>query len=126
MIVARTILPWPPSNLSPNGSQKGLRGKRASARAYKGTCAAIMREKGRAVQKLPAGTVVERVTLTYCPPPRVRLNGYDFDNMGKRMKQGLDALAEAIGVDDGEWLELLQKRGERCRDGAVIVEIEVE
>lgn len=82
-----------------------------------------MREKGRSAAKLPAGSVVFRVTLTFCPPPRV--SRFDFDNMGKRMKQGLDALAEALGVDDGSWLSLLQERGERCRDGAVIVCVEV-
>lgn len=123
MIVARAILPWPPSALSPNGSQGDYRGKARTARSYKADCEALLREKGRAVARLPAGSVVSRVTLTYCPPPRV--SRFDFDNMGKRMKQGLDALAEALGVDDGAWVSLLQERGERCRDGAVIVCVEV-
>ncbi len=123
MSVPHIILPWPPAKLSPNGSQGDFRGKARAASDYKAQCAAILREKGKAVQKLPEGSVVTRVTAIYCPPPRV--NNFDFDNMGKRMKQGFDALAEALGVDDGKWLSLLQERGERCRDGAVIIQVEV-
>lgn len=123
MSVPQIILPWPPSSLSPNGSQGDYRGKAAAGRAYKVACAALLKEKGRAVHKLPEGSVVTRVVVTYCPPSRV--SRYDFDNMGKRMKQGFDAIAEAIGVDDSAWRELVQKRGEKCRDGAVIIVIEV-
>lgn len=119
----RITLPWPPSALSPNGSQGDYRGKARAARDYKAACAAILRQKGAAIRKLSEGSIVTRVTVTYCPPPRV--SRYDFDNMGKRLKQGFDAIAEAIGVDDGAWRSLLQERGERCKDGAVIVQIEV-
>lgn len=124
MILPRVTLPWPPSLLSPNGSQGDYRGKSASAKAYKSTCAAIMREKGRSVQKLPDGAVVDRVILTCCPPPNV--HRYDLDNMAKRMKQGLDAFAEAIGVDDGEWCELVVRRGKKCKLGGVVVNAEVQ
>lgn len=124
MMLPSLKLPWPPSSLSPNGSQGDYRGKARAARGYKATCAAILRERGRAVQRLPEGSTVRRVTVVYCPPSRV--SRYDFDNMGKRMKQAFDAIAEAIGVDDGLWQSLLQERGDKCRDGAVIVEIEVD
>lgn len=123
-MLIRTTLPWPPSSLSPNGSQLDQCSKREDARNYKAACVALLREKGVALRKLPDGARVRRVTLTYCPPPRV--NRYDFDNMGKRMKQGLDALAEALGVDDGLWESLVQERGERCKGGAVMVLIEAE
>ena len=123
MMLPQVILPWPPSALSPNGSQGDWRGKARAAKAYKAQCEALLREKGKAVARLPAGSVVSRVTLIYCPPSGV--SRYDFDNMAKRMKQGLDALAEALGVDDGAWRSLLLERGDKCRDGAVIVLIEV-
>ena len=37
--------------------------------------------------------------------------------------QGLDAVAEAIGVDDALWPAMDLRRGERCKNGAVRVEI---
>lgn len=121
-MIIRTTLPWPPSAASPNGSQGNYRAKAQAGADYKLTCWALLKEAGSAVHRLPAGATVRRVTLTYCPPPRV--SRYDFDNMGRRMKHGLDALAEALGVDDGAWQSMLQQRGERCKGGAVLVEIE--
>lgn len=123
MKVAQCILPWPPSSLSPNGSQGDFRGKAKAARQYKADCTAILREKGRAIRRLPPGSIVSRVTVTFCPPSGV--NRYDFDNMGKRMKQGFDAIAEAIGIDDGAWQSLVMQRGERSKNGGVIIGIEV-
>ncbi|MTH33048.1 hypothetical protein GL279_00350 [Paracoccus limosus] len=123
MIAARATFPWPPSGLSPNGSQGNFHGKARLASAYKARCWLLLREKGKAIRPLPEGAAVARVIVTYCPPPRV--SRYDFDNMGKRMKQAFDALAEAIGVDDAEWPVMVLQRGERCKAGAVIVEVEV-
>lgn len=123
MIVAKVTVPWPPSGLSPNGSQGDYRGKARLASAYKARCSLLMREKGRAVPRLPAGTVVSRIVVVACPPPRV--SRYDFDNLAKRLKPAFDALADALGVDDGEWRAMVLERGERCKAGAVIVEVEV-
>lgn len=116
----RVILPWPPTALSANGSQGDYRGKAAAARDYKADCIALCREKGKGLKRLPAPAVVANVTLTFCPPSG---RAYDLDNMLKRMKQGLDAVAEAIGVDDALWGSMTLLRGERCEAGGVIVEI---
>ena len=43
--------------------------------------------------------------------------------MLKRMKHGLDAVAEAIGVDDADWRSMTLLRGEPSKNGGVIVEI---
>lgn len=123
MIACRVTFPWPPSGLSPNGSQGDYRGKARLASAYKARCRLLMMEKGRAVQRLPEGAVVSRIVVTFCPKPRV--SRYDFDNMARRCKPLLDALAEAIGVDDGAWRCMVLERGDRCKDGAVIVQVEV-
>ncbi len=69
------------------------------------------------------GTVVSRIVVVACPPPRV--SRYDFDNLAKRLKPAFDALADALGVDDGEWRAMVLERGERCKAGAVIVEVEI-
>lgn len=119
---AEIVLPWPPAAMSPNASGQGeWRRKSGAARAYKSACAAICREKGRALPCL-TGQVVTRVTLTFCPPSG---RAYDLDNGLARVKQGLDAVAEAIGVDDAHWRSMALRRGERCKGGAVIVTIEV-
>lgn len=123
MKLPRIILPWPPGTLSPNGPQADFRGKASVASLYKRQCGALLKEKGRAVAKLKAGVRVQRVTVAFCPPSNVHT--YDLDNMCRRMKQGFDAIANAIGIDDGKWASMLLERGEKCKDGAVIVEIEV-
>lgn len=123
MIVAKVTFPWPPSGLSPNGSQGNYRGKARLASAYKARCGLLMREKGKAVPKLPAGAVVQRIVVVACPPPRV--SRYDFDNLARRLKPAFDALADALGVDDGDWRVMVLERGERCKAGAVIVVVEV-
>ena len=113
----RVVLPWPPTALSANGSQGDYHGKARAGRAYKADCAALCREKGRGLRRLSS---VANVSLTFCPPSGRR---YDLDNMLKRMKHGLDAVAEAIGVDDAEWRSMTLLRGEPCKAGGVIVEI---
>lgn len=120
---ARVIVPWPPSGLSPNGSQGDYRGKARLASAYKARCALLMMEKGRAVKRLPPGSVVQRVIVVACPPPKV--SRYDFDNLARRLKPAFDALAAALGVDDGDWRVMVFERGERSRDGGVILQVEV-
>ena len=114
-------LPWPPQATSANGSQGDWIGKAKAARSYKATCAALCRETGKALRKLRQDESVRLVRVTFCPPPRVKR--YDLDNTYGRAKQGMDAVAEAIGVDDGDWRSVLLCRGDRCKNGAIRVEI---
>ena len=116
MSVPKIILPWPPVGMSPNGAHGHWSTKSKAAKSYKTECAGILRSKG--VRPVEASSV--DVTLTFCPP---YLRRYDLDNALARAKQGLDAVAEAIGVDDSQWRSITLERGEKCRDGAIIIHI---
>ena len=117
MSVPQIILPWPPAAMSPNASGQGKwRTKNNAAATYKRTCWAICLE--RKVRKIEAATV--EATIIFCPPSARR---YDLDNALASIKQGLDAIAEAIGVDDSQWRSITLERGERCKNGGVIVHI---
>lgn len=60
------------------------------------------------------------VSITYHPPRNGRI---DWDNMAKRCKGGWDAIAEAIGVDDGKWWPVVSDRGDKTPGGCVLVHI---
>ena len=117
MMLARVQLPWPPSATSPNARGQGKwRRKADAAKGYKLACWALCEaEKIR-----PVDAIAVDVLVTFCPPSKRR---YDLDNALARAKQGLDAVAEAIAVDDSHWRRITLERGEPCRDGAVIVHI---
>lgn len=108
-------LPWPSRRSSPNASGQGAwRAKAAAARSYKATCA--WECKVQQVVWINAPEV--DVTVTFCPPSARR---YDLDNALASVKQGCDAFAEAIGVDDGNWRSMTLERGKPVKGGAVIV-----
>jgi len=109
-------LPWPPSKTSKNGSQGDWRGKASAAKAYKRDCWAICKEAG----VRPMGCDKVNVEVTFCPPKNFR---YDLDNMLARAKQGLDAVSDAIGVDDADWREMTLKRGEKVAGGCILVHV---
>jgi len=110
-------LPWPPAKTSPNASKQGdWRAKSGAAKAYKQTCAWECRI--RQVRPVQADAV--DVEITFCPPS---LRRYDLDNLLARAKQGLDAVAEAIGVDDGDWRSVRLVRGEKAKNGCVMVHV---
>lgn len=115
-MVAVIKLPWPPAAMSPNGAHGHWAGKSSAAKAYKLACWAVCKE--RDVRPVEASSV--DVTVIFCPPS---LRRYDLDNALARIKQGLDAVADAIGVDDGQWRSITLERGEKCKDGGVIVHV---
>ena len=106
--------PWPPQAMSANGSQGKWRAKASAAQAYKAACWALCKEARVARIDAPA---VE-VTVVFCPPRNGR---FDLDNMLGRAKQGLDAFADAIGIDDGRWHSMTLERGAKEKGGAVYV-----
>ena len=117
MSVPKIILPWPPAATSPNAKGQGKwRAKSEAAKSYKRTCWAICLEK----KVRPVDALAVDATITFCPPSGRR---YDLDNALASCKQGLDAIAEAIGVDDSKWRSITLERGERCKNGGVIVHI---
>lgn len=60
------------------------------------------------------------VLIMFHPPKNY---GFDLDNMLARIKQGLDAVAETIGVDDKDWEEIRLIRGKKVSGGAVVIEV---
>ena len=110
-------LPWPPSKSSPNGSQRDFRGKARAGSNYKTTCA--WECVAQVVPKISEPILCAVVTFH---PPR---NGkYDLDNALAKIKRGLDAVSEHIGVDDSEWQSMRLERGHKVAGGCVVVRIE--
>ncbi|MDD9726117.1 hypothetical protein PVV74_11680 [Roseovarius sp. SK2] len=113
-------LPWPPPKTSANGSQGDFRGKAKAAKSYKATCA--LECMAQCVRPIEAEGNIP-VRITYHPPTRGRV---DWDNLANRAKQGWDAVAEAIGVDDGRWWPVVSEKGDPVKGGAVLVEVGAE
>jgi crossover junction endodeoxyribonuclease RusA len=88
-------LPWPPATLSPNARQHYQALARAK-KAYRSACWYTAHSQG--LRKVEASRV--HVDIVFVPPNR---RGFDLDNLLARMKSGLDALADVIGVDDKHW-----------------------
>ena len=110
-------LPWPPAKSSANGSQGDYRGKARAGKAYKQECALECM-----AQRIPRNlTAVERVSITFYPP---RNGKYDLDNHLGKLKRGLDAVSEHIGVDDADWQSMSLHRGKKVAGGSVVVVIE--
>lgn len=108
-------LPWPPTKTSPNASRQGdFRGKASAAKSYKATCA--WECKTQKIRKMNCDRLF--VTVTYHPPTNGRI---DWDNMAARCKQGFDAVAEALGVDDGLWWPVVSDRGDKVKGGKVVL-----
>jgi crossover junction endodeoxyribonuclease RusA len=116
MAIYSIRLPWPPKKSSPNGSQGDYHGKASAGRAYKATCA-----KECWAQKVRRITA-ENVSVEVVFHPST-FRAYDLDNMLARAKRGLDAVAEAIGVDDADWTEMRLVRGQKVKGGALVVNI---
>lgn len=108
-------LPWPPSALKPNGPHGHWSAKSGAAKRYRGDCLLACRAAG-------VGPVVldsAHLTICFCPPDRRRR---DLDNMLAQIKYGLDAVSEAVAIDDSNFgLTIL--RGDPVKGGAVVVTI---
>lgn len=113
------VLPWPPTATSPNASGQGnWRKKSEAAASYKRTCWAICKEAKLTKLDLPQVDV----TMIFNPPSARR---YDLDNMLARTKQGLDAVSDAIGIDDSKWRTITLERGDVMPGGSVWVYIDL-
>lgn len=113
-------VPWPPKELSPN-ARKHWAAKGAKARTYRATCFAIAhnaRIQAR-LGKLSVGGKA-RLTLTFCPPDNRRR---DDDNMIASFKSGRDGIAEALGIDDNQFVTTFSV-GDVVAGGSVVVVIE--
>ena len=109
-------LPWPPAKSSANGSQGDYQGKARAGKSYKSQCAWEC-----VAQRVPRNlTAVDSVSITLHPP---RNGKYDLDNHLAKMKRGLDAVSEHIGVDDSLWQSMHLYRGKKVEGGCVVVVI---
>lgn len=102
------ILPWPPSELSPNARCHWAK-KAKAAKSYRAIGA------WSAVGGTPGRTVV----ITFNPPDR---RPRDLDNMLASIKSGLDGIASSIGIDDSQW-SLTIRKGGPIQGGLVTVEV---
>lgn len=109
-------LPWPPAKSSPNGSQGDYHGKAKAGAAYKLTCGQECMAQGVRRQTWDGADV----SITFHPPT---LRAYDLDNALAKCKRGLDAISEALGVDDADWLSMTLHRGDKVKGGCVMVDI---
>ena len=122
MILPRITLTWAKtSELSANSRLHWSRKAKLIA-AQKRMAHALALEAGWHKVRVPDGAVL-CMTLIYCPPTRVSV--VDDDNVVTANKGARDALAAVLRVDDSRIVMRAPVRGERCRDGAVIVEMGV-
>src|SRR3546814_7739224 len=105
-------LPWPPAALKPNGSHGHWSRKSSASKNYRADCLVL----AKAARLKPVdGPMALRIEF-YPPDKRRR----DLDNMLASFKYGIDAVAEAMGVDDS----LFEFRLCRCapkKRGEIIV-----
>jgi crossover junction endodeoxyribonuclease RusA len=109
-------LPWPPAKLSPNGSRGCYHAHASAARKYRGECLKLL--SSQTVPKLYVDPPV-MIELVFCPPTK-RLS--DLDNLLARTKQGVDALAEVMGIND-QAFEFTLRRGDPVKHGKVMVRL---
>ncbi len=109
-------LPWPSPKLRPNASSPGAwRIKQKAAAAYKADCAIMCRAAH--LGRMEGDRA--HLSIRFCPPDRRRR---DLDNMFASFKQGIDAVAEAIAIDDYGFSYTIV-RGEPVKGGKVQVTI---
>ncbi len=113
------VLPWPMPALSPNARQHWARLSLAKA-SYRVACMVAVRQQN-------VRLTGERwdLSLTFNPPNRRR---HDRDNLMARMKSGIDGVAQALGIDDVQFVRVSAQMAEAAPSGAdaacVIVAIE--
>lgn len=115
-MIGEITLPWPVKELSPNArvhwAVKAAATKSARAMAHWATLAS-------GIPKQP--TVPLKLTVTYNPPSRRKLDG---DNLVSRLKPVFDGIADAIGVDDSAFTIPAPIRAEPVKHGAVRITLE--
>jgi crossover junction endodeoxyribonuclease RusA len=88
-------LPWPPKELSPNATIHWSK-KAKFKKQYRHICWVLTLES-----KLKANPGVIPIEITFYPPDR---RHRDADNMIASIKSGLDGVADALKVNDREFL----------------------
>ncbi|MCA8951225.1 MAG: hypothetical protein KDE27_17085 [Planctomycetes bacterium] len=124
-------LPWPSSKLSPNSRQQHHALARAK-RNYRAQCKNATRAQvgdavrwpERLVSMSANGILIEtalKYRLLFFPPNE---KSHDRDNLIARMKSGLDGMCDALGIDDGLFVESAGRVVHTMHGGRVLVEID--
>ena len=111
----QVLLGWPPKALSPNARGHWATRSRA-AKAYRYSCFMAAKLAGLVA---PAGRLL--LVIEFLPPNRQRR---DDDNLIAAFKSGRDGLADALGVDDCNFVALCSLSDEVRPGGAVRVTIQ--
>jgi len=90
------ILPWPPKELSPNATLHWAK-KAKFKKSYRHACWALTLEAKLTAD--PSGKVP--ITVTFYPPDK---RHRDADNMVASIKAGLDGVADALKINDRQFL----------------------
>lgn len=106
--MTRAILPWPYPALWPNARPHWAAKAKATS-AYRFCAKAML-----------LNASVGPIRVTFCPKSKGPIP--DRDNCTAAFKAGQDGIADALRVNDRD-LSISYAFGERCKDGAVIVEI---
>ncbi|MFN8681705.1 hypothetical protein ACDP63_11260 [Paracoccus sp. P2] len=121
-MILRVTLPWAKTSELSANSRLHWRKRAKLVKAQRRVTDALAREAGWHKARIPADAEL-RMTLIYCPPSTVTT--VDDDNVVTANKGARDALAAVLRIDDGRIKLQEPIRGERCKAGAVIVEVEV-
>lgn len=97
-------LPWPPSGLSPN-ARLHWGAKSKYAKAYRMACFALCIQ-AKLNQMVLAETGPITLDIEFVPPDR---RARDLDNMLSSVKNGLDGIADALGVNDRRFVFRLSR-----------------
>lgn len=113
---------WPPKELSPNARSPGnWWNKSKAAKSYKSdcilTCRAARVSTMAAVTSYGEGGHKPVLIIIFNPPDNRKR---DLDGMLSSFKQGIDAIADEIGIDDSHF-SLVISKGEPVRHGQVEV-----
>lgn len=110
------VLPWPPSELSPN-ARCHFRVSAPIRKKYRADCYLLAKASGT-----KAPTTEKLLWLVEFFPPDRR--HYDDDNLLSRIKAARDGVAEALGVNDRRFVTQFSVSDRVIKGGAVHVQIQ--
>ncbi|OYQ41080.1 endodeoxyribonuclease RusA [Rhodoferax sp. TH121] len=102
--MVEVILPWPPKGLSPNARLHWM-AKSKQAKSYRMACFVLCIEAKLNQMALPESGAVT-LDIEFIPPDR---RARDLDNMLSSVKNGLDGIADALGVNDRRFVFRLSR-----------------
>jgi len=117
----RITLPWPDKGLSPNARKHRMR-VAALRKRQRSECFVETRRQVGTPRLRPDAEFL--VLLTFCPSDR---RARDRDNLGASMKSALDGVADALGVNDRQFVQIAYRMAKDvAREACVVVEITEE